>query len=233
MTKAIFFDTGPIISLVMSRLSWLLPKLKEQYGGKFYITPAVKHELVEHPLEIKRFEFEALEVLKLIREGVFEVYEEVSFSKVKKLKLLANSAFKIQNKTMDVIQEGELEAVTSALEIGAEAVVMDERTLRLLIEDGVKMQKLLEARFHREVAVDLPKIKEFSQVFNKLKIIRSIELVGVAYELGMLDSYVPDIKNGRNILVDSVLWATKYNGCAVTEPEIEELKSYLKNYARN
>src|SRR3989344_2487528 len=196
MIKAIFFDAGPIISLVMSRLGWILPRLKEKYGGKFYITPAVKRELVERPLEIKRFEFEALQVMKFIHEG-------------------------------------ELESVTSALEIGAEAVVMDERTLRLLIEDGVKMQKLLEARFHREVAVDLAKIKEFSQVFNKLKIIRSIELVGVAYELGLLDSYVPDIKNGRNVLVDSVLWATKYNGCAVTEPEIEELKSYLKNYARN
>ncbi len=233
MIKAIFFDTGPIISLVMSRLGWILPRLKEQYGGKFYITPAVKRELVERPLEIKRFEFEALQVMKLIREGVLEVYNEVPMPKVRKLKLLANSAFKIQNKTMDVIQEGELEAVTSALEIGAEAVVMDERTLRLLIEDSIRMQKLLEMRFHREVAVDSTKIKEFSQVFNKLKIIRSIELVGVAYELGLLDSYVPDIKNGRNILVDSVLWATKYNGCAVTEPEIEELEKYLKNHAQS
>ncbi|HLC89243.1 MAG TPA: hypothetical protein VJG49_04370 [Candidatus Nanoarchaeia archaeon] len=228
MIKAIFFDTGPIISLVMSRLGWVLPRLKEQYGGKFYITPAVKRELVERPLDIKRFEFEALQVMKLIREGVLEVYTEVPLSKVKKLKLLANSAFKIQNKTMDIIQEGELESVTSALEVGAEAVVMDERTLRLLIEDSIKMQELLEMRFHRDIAVDSTKIKQFSQVFKKLKIIRSIELVGVAYQLGLLDSYIPALKNGRNILVDSVLWATKYNGCAVTEPEIEELKEYLK-----
>ena len=50
MTKAIFFDAGPIISLVMSRLGWILPLLKKKYGGKFYITPAVSMELIERPL---------------------------------------------------------------------------------------------------------------------------------------------------------------------------------------
>ena len=49
MTAILFFDAGPVISLVMSRLAWLLPDLKKQFGGKFYITPAVKNELVDRP----------------------------------------------------------------------------------------------------------------------------------------------------------------------------------------
>lgn len=227
MIKAIFFDAGPIISLVMSRLVWIIPLLKERYGGKFYITPAVKRELVERPINVKRFEFEALQVMKLIRDGVIEVYDKIDQPKIKKLKIFANSAFKIKNKTMDVVQEGELESITTALDLGADAVVMDERTLRLLIEQSSAMEKLLEMRFHKEVNVDLEKLNQFSQQFKDVKIIRSIELVAVAYQMGLLDSYIPPMKEGKQILIDAVLWSTKFNGCAVTDNEIEEIKSSL------
>ena len=75
-TKILFFDAGPIITLIMSRLSWILPELKKQFNGKFYMTPAVHYELIERPLTMKRFKFEALQVSKLVHEGVFEVYEK-------------------------------------------------------------------------------------------------------------------------------------------------------------
>ena len=154
MNKILFFDSGPIISLVMSRLIWILPELKKNYGGKFMITPAVRRELIERPLGIKRFEFEALQVMKLIREGVLEVYEKVPASKVNQLETLANGSFKIKNKTMDVVQSGELEIAACALETEAEAVVMDERTLRLFIENNKEMTHLLKIRFNQEITAD-------------------------------------------------------------------------------
>ena len=51
--KALFFDAGPVITLVMARLVNVLPLLKAKYGGKFYITPAVHKELVERPISEK------------------------------------------------------------------------------------------------------------------------------------------------------------------------------------
>jgi hypothetical protein len=225
--KVIFFDTGPIISLVMSRLVWILPKLKEKFKGKFYITPAVRRELIERPMKVRRFQFEALQVLKLIKEGVLEIYEEVPYKKAKELENLADTSFKIKNKNLDIIQSGEMEAIVSALKIGAEAVVMDERTLRLFIENGQEMEKLLEFRFKRDVTSDPGKIKQFSQQLQEIKIIRSIELVGVAYKLGILDDYIPKLREGRKTLLEAVLWAVKFNGCAVTGYEIEELQRYL------
>ena len=128
---------------------------------------------------------------------------------------------------MDIVQSGELEIVASALKVGAEAVVMDERTLRLFIENNKEMKKLLKIRFKNEIQGDEKKMNRFSQQFKGMKIIRSIELVGVAYKLGLLDSYTPPLENGKEILVDSVLWATKTNGCAVTDQEIENIKKYL------
>lgn len=225
--KILFFDTGPIITLVMSRLVWILPELKKRYGGKFYITPSVKRELITRPMDIKRFQFEALQALKLIKDGVLEVYEDVPQKEVERLHALANNSFMIDDKNMEVIQSGEIESVVCALQAGAEAMVMDERTLRLFIENSAEMKALLERRFQKPITIDKEKIKQFSKELSGIKIIRSVELIGVAYKLGLLDSYVPAQKNGREILVESVLWAAKYNGSAVTEHEVEEIKDYL------
>lgn len=223
----LFFDAGPIISLVMSRLDWILPELKKRYGGKFYITPAVKMELVERPINVHRFQFEALQVLKHIREGVLEVYEDIPQKKITELQRLANRSFRIGKWTMDIMQAGEMESVACALEIGAAAVVMDERTLRLFIENYTEMEKLLEHRFKKDVVPDLKAMKSFSSQLKGIKIIRSIELVATAYKLGLLNSYIPKRKPGKELVIDSVLWATKFNGCAVTGHEIEEIKRYL------
>ena len=225
--KALFFDTGPIITLVMSRMVWILPELKKKYGGKFYITPSVKRELVTRPMDIKRFQFEALQALKLIKDGVLEVYEDVPQKEVARLHAIANSSFKIENKDMEVVQSGEIESVICALKAGAEAMVMDERTMRLFIENNKEMKALLERRFQKTVSVNAEKMKQFSQELGDIQIIRSVELIGVAYRMGLLDSYIPPQKNGREILVEAALWNAKYNGAAVTEDEVEEMKDFL------
>ena len=227
MAKILFFDTGPIITLVMSRLVWILPELKKKYGGKFYITPSVKRELITRPMDIKRFQFEALQALKLIKDGVLEVYEDVPQKEVARLHAIANTSFKIENKDMEVVQSGEIESVVCALKAGAEAMVMDERTMRLFIENNKEMKALLERRFQKPVSVDAENMKQFSKELGDIQIIRSIELVGVAYKMGLLDSYIPQQKNGREVLVEAALWNTKFNGAAVTEHEVEEIKEYL------
>ena len=225
--RIIFFDTGPIITLIMSRLEWILPELKKKFGGKFYITPAVKKELITRPMDIKRFEFEALQAMKLLRDGVLEVYENIPLKDISRLNNLANNSFKVDDKPMDVVQSGELESVACALKTNAAAIVMDERTLRLFIEDNVAMKSLLEHRFNKPITVDKEKIDQFSGEFSEITIVRSIELISVAYSMGLLDSYVPSMKNGRQILLDAVLWTAKYNGSAITEPEIKEIEKFL------
>ena len=225
--KKLFFDAGPIITIVMSRLSWILPKLKEQFNGEIYITPAVKYELIDRPLTISRFQFEALQVLKLIRDGTLKIYDKVPQQQATRLKNLANSSFKLNNKSVDLIQAGEIESVTSSLQEEDSAVVMDERTLRLFIENNKEMKSLLERRFKRTVSANSVKMNQFSQQLKDVKIIRSIELIALAYKLGFLKNYVPKKKNGNKLLINSILWAAKYNGCAVTPHEIEEIKNYL------
>src|SRR3989344_7850371 len=224
--KIFFFDAGPIISLMISRLIEFLPELKKQSGGKFYITPAVRKELVERPLSIHRFEFEALQVMKYINDGVLDIYDQVPNRKVADLIALANNSFSIKGKTMDVIQSGEMESVACALELGA-SVVMDERTLRLFIENPSEMSALLESRFQNKVTINKSKVKDFQKNLQGIPIIRSIELVSVAFKMSLFDSYLPKQKGGQDILVGAILWATKYSGCAATDHEVEEIKKLL------
>ena len=50
-----------------------------------------------------------------------------------------------------------------------------------------------------------------------------MELVTVAYELGILDSYITKIPDARKNLLEGVLWGVKLNGCAVSKDEIEQI----------
>ena len=75
------FDTGPVISLVTNNLLWVLEPLREHYDGEFFITPAVKHELIDKALMTRRFEFEALQVSQMLRKGVFKVRESAQIKK--------------------------------------------------------------------------------------------------------------------------------------------------------
>ncbi len=225
--KIIFFDTGPIISLVISRMSFILPELKKKYNGRFYITPAVKLELIDRPLTMNRYKFEALQVLKLLRDGVLELYEDVPKPTVRKLIDLANSSFMLDSKFLDVLQEGEVESVACALKMNADAVIVDERALRLFIEDSKGLQGLLASRFQKSITTNDQNIKQFSSMFKDMTILRSIELVSIGYEMGLFEGYKPTVRNANQVLLDALLWTVKSNGCAVSEEELEDIKQYL------
>lgn len=226
--KSLFFDSGPLMSLTMNNLLGILPPLKEKFGGEFYITPAVRKELVERPLEIKRFEFEALQILKLLREGTLKLYEK-PLKGVMDLSNYANRSIVAKDKgcCMEIIHGGELETVAASLQEGSDIVAIDERTIRLLMENSEELKSLIEARLHEKVILDRKMAGQFQSLIKGMKVIRSAELVGMAYQFGILDNYLPPLKSGREILLDSVLWGLKLKGCAIIGEEIEELKRVL------
>ncbi len=224
MPPAIFFDSGPIISLTLARLTWILPELKKHFNGPFYITPAVHHELIERPLQIRRFEFEALQVMKLVRQGTLQVYTKIPTRRVKELTKLVNTTITLNGKSIDIMQEGEMQSIACVLETPNSVLAMDERTLRTLVEDQQSLLTLLTARFQKQVVPNKPQLQQCNELFKNVNIIRSTELVSIAYTLGLLKDFVPPQKDGAEVLLDAVLWAVKYGGCAITGQEIEQLK---------
>ena len=57
--KAIIFDSGTLISFAINGLYEELKLLKAKFDGKFIITDEVKAEIIDKPINIKRFELEA------------------------------------------------------------------------------------------------------------------------------------------------------------------------------
>ena len=222
--KSLIFDAGPIISLATNNLLWILKPLKQEFRGKFYITEAVKRELVDRPLEIKKFKFEAIQVEKLIEDSVLEVIDSsLIMENTSKLLNTANEIFKAFNNYMKIVHFAEMSVVAAANSINEDAIIIDEKTTRLLIENPKNLAEILKKTLHTSISVNENNLKEFKAKVSKIKTIRSVELVTIAYEHGLLDSYITKIPDSRKNLLESVLWGVKLNGCAVSKDEIEQI----------
>jgi len=219
--KNMIFDSGPIISLTTTNLLLILEELKKKFNGSFAMTMGVKRELVDRPLETLRFKFEALQVQSLIEKGVLNVInEEAVVKKAQELLNLANSILSGHGQNNKIVQIGEMETLAAALLYKADAIVIDERITRTLLENPKGLHLLMEKRLHMQLKSNEQALQQFEEATRHIIVLRSIELVTIAYELGLLDKFVVGIPNARRELLESTLWGVKLNGCSVTEDEI-------------
>ncbi|MBI3035906.1 hypothetical protein HYY71_06310 [Candidatus Woesearchaeota archaeon] len=223
--KSIIFDAGPIISLATNNLLWILEPLRKKFGGKFCITGPVRRELVDKPLETKKFKFEAIQVEKLIENGVLEVVDN-GFIRENTPRLLstANEIFKAYgNYYMKIVHFAEMSVIAAAISLDSDAIAIDEKTTRLLIENPRMIVEILRKTLRTSISINENNLKEFKNTVRNINAIRSTELVTIAYERGILDTYVTEIPDARKNLLESVLWGVKLNGCAVSKDEIDQI----------
>jgi len=229
MSKAIVFDTGPIISLTLNNLLWTIESLHEKFQGDFYITPGVYYELIERPLQTKKYKFEALQILTLITKGILQnLNREDITKKANELLDIANNTFKARGKWINIVHRGEMEAIACALIMESDTLVVDERTTRVLVESPHLLERQLERKLHTGVDVNQDNFNKLKEELKSLKVIRSFELVTIAFELGLLNMFtlkeqeniIPDI---RSAVLEGVLWGVKLNGCSVRREEIYEV----------
>ena len=224
MAKSIMFDTGPIISLALNSLLHILPFLKKNLQGKLYISRAVKGELVDKPMNSKRFKFEAMRVLSYITKNTIEVVESEQITqKTKYLMNIANNTFMARGNPIQLVHYGEMEALAAAIILGSSAFVVDERTTRLLIENPDKLRRIMEHKLHTRIQVNKNSLNDFRKEVGEIKVIRSTELAVIAYKLGLLDRYLPKLPEPNKQLLDGVLWGIKLNGCSISQREIDTI----------
>ena len=222
--KSLIFDTGPVISLATNNLLWILEPLRKQFNGKFFITESVKKELVDRPLEIKKFKFEAIQVEKLIENGVLEVIDNsIIREETQKLLNAANEIFSAFDNYMRIVQYAEMSVIAASININADSIVVDEKTTRFLIENPKMIVEILKKTLHTSIRINENNLKDFKNKAKNIKTIRSIELVTVAYEHGLLNNYITKLPDAKRNLLESVLWGVKLNGCAVSKEEIEQI----------
>ena len=223
--KALIFDSGTLINFAMNGILNLLEPLKKQLGGYFLITQQVKDEIIDHPLNIKRFELEALQIQTLLEQGVLQLPSSVGVSdqviedETRHLLDKANHYLKAAGSWLNIVSAGEISCLALSDECNRKGIQtligVDERTTRLLAEKPENLERLMSDRLKQRVQLVA---KDF-QIFQKYRFIRSSELVYVAYKKGLVN-----LKGGKRVL-EALLYATKFKGSSISFEEIDELKN--------
>ena len=220
--KYLIFDAGPIISLTMNGMLPVIEKLKEIFPGEFILTPAVKREVVDRPMKIKKFKLEALQVQGLIEKGVFKMSSDIISNQkldkeVKRILKVANGVLRTteRKEKIKIIHGGEAACLAFANLCDCDnVIVIDERTTRMLTEAPGELEKMMEKKLHTPLDSELSLLDSL----KKFKFIRSAELLYIAYERGLVG-----VKGGKELL-DALLYGVKFKGCAISSVEIEDIK---------
>ena len=221
--KVIIFDASTLITFAMNGLFDEFVALKKIFDGKFIITKEVKYEAIDRPSTIRRFELESLKIRKLFEDGVLEMPSSLKINdgEVTRLamKILetANKSYSEHGKNIHLLDTGEcsclaLSRILSEKDI-TNVIAVDERTTRMLIEKPENLEKLLEVKLHTNIKLN----RENFKLFNGFKVIRSSELVYIAYKKGLVN-----LKKGA--VLEALLYAVKFKGCSISEEEIKEIQ---------
>lgn len=214
--KSILFDSSTLISLAITCSCPILEKLHADYGGEFYISKSVQEETIGRASKSKRFKYEAYRLKNLVDAGVFKMYDESKFSsQISQLADLANSTCFAYGKQVKIIHPGEVSLLVGAKSLGADAIAIDERTTRLLVEAPEQVAQLLERKLHTRIEVDSKKLAQVAKELAGIRIIRSADLALAAFKKGYFGKPSKD-------LLDGVLWALRFAGCAISSKEIDD-----------
>lgn len=224
MEKILIFDSGTLINFSMNGLLYTLEELKKTFKGKFIITPAVRHEVLDRPLKINRFKLEALRIRSLIENNILEFPSTLNISEeeiqkgTKEFMDIANHSVQAEGKYINIVSDAEISCLALSRilsEKGIENLIaIDERTTRILSEKPENLEKLMTKKLHHKASVE----KRNLEKFRGFRFIRSSELAYVAYKKGVLR-----IK-GKEAL-EAALYATRFKGSSISFEEIEEMKN--------
>ncbi|MBS3141071.1 hypothetical protein J4405_02920 [Candidatus Woesearchaeota archaeon] len=216
--KTLVFDTGSIISIMTNNLMDVLIKLKEESQVDFIVTNEVKKELLDIPIQGKRFKLEAI-MLDFYLKKYFKTQTNMNFNNlINSVLSLCNTLFSVNGQYLKLVDRAEVEALVIASSMRADAYVVDERTMRLLVENPMKLHELFERKLHTKIQINNRNLRELIDKFSGMTILRSCDLMTIAYEKQLFVKY-----DFHEELLDALLWGLKLRGCSVSEQEIDEI----------
>ena len=223
--KTIILDSGAVISLALNRILWVIERAHKQFPLRFCITKEVRQEIIDNPLKGRKFKLEALQVLHLVTEGAIEVISDDDITRrALSLLSLANSTYSAKGNYINLVHLAEISCIAACLKYKADAVMIDERTTRYLLEKPKKLENILRHRLHSAILVNQPNLSEILRQTHQVKFIRSAEFVAITFEKGLFNHLLPSGASSKETVLDALLWGLKINGCAISEKDLETLK---------
>ena len=221
--KVLILDSGPLINLSMNGLLYLIEDLKKNFNGKFIITEQVKNEVYDRPKGIKRFKLGALRIKSLLDKKIIESPSSLNITnkfieeKTTEMMDLVNHSYKSKGQWINLVSKAEMSCLALNQELIKQKIdsiiAIDERTTRVICEKPENLEKLMTRRLHKQVRLKNSEIKKLKDH----KIIRSSELVYVAYKKGIVKLKDPKV-------LEALIYATKFKGSSISFEEIDVLK---------
>ncbi len=213
-------DSSSLISLGNNCTLNLIPFFSDNHDVDFYISKAVKQEIVDRPTQTKKFKFTGLKMNQLIQEGYLKVIDEPVKEYTNRFLELSNSLLssKETGENIEILHRGEAEAIGTLKYLGTNNLLIDERTTRLLIEDIHVLKDYISSRVKEEIEIEKDVKEKIDIETNDIDVIRSSELIARGYETGFFKEKTKDMLEGS-------LYGVKFAGCAIKS---EEIKEYLK-----
>jgi hypothetical protein len=218
----LIFDTSSIISIATNNLLDKLEQLKKKFKGDFIISNSVKEEILDRPLKIRKYQLEAIVISNLIKNNIFRIYSNMNIEgKTMNLLNLCNNIFLANGRPVKILDKAEVESLVLT-QLLRGTYVVDERNIRLMVEDYRKLAQLLERKLDTKITINNQNIKQFKSEIKDINIIRSVELMTVAFEKGLFDELENKYATKKEIL-DGILWGLRLRGCAISTEEIDKL----------
>lgn len=221
--KKIVVDSSSLITMSDSCIIKMMQYLSEIENIRFVIPESVYYESVERPLQIKRFELNAIRIRTAVQSGYMEIAKTTPAVKksMQELNTVTANIMSADGKKIHLINLGEAETLALMKEIDSRILLIDERTTRMLIEEPENVMAFLERKHKSKITLDKGEMSKFRKLFDEIHVIRSVELIALAYEDGAFEKEI--IKTKQSL--EAALFAAKYGGCAVSAKEI---KSFLQ-----
>ena len=217
---SIICDSSSLISLSETCLIDVLRFLRDsRLGGRFLITPVVKHEIVSHPMQIPQHEFSAIRLQKLLDDRVVEVVSTPGLAEqTKKILSLANNLFSVRGRPLEILQEGEAECLAAFAGMSADGLLVDEKTTRMLVEDPLKLAESIGREYAGRPQVNESALTELRELTRGIFVTRSSELLAVAGGQGFFKEY----RGLQEHALRAALLTLRNAGCSLTTDELRE-----------
>jgi predicted nucleic acid-binding protein len=217
MRNRVICDSSSLISMSMNCMLPVVTELSE--NADFIITPTVYDEIITNPQRAGHHRMGPLQFKALCDNGILKT-EKPDNAEVQAILDLSNNIYYAKHRSLNIIQRGEAEALSLAN--GGDVLLMDERTLRYMIESPRDLLGLLQHRMRRGITMKRERREAFEKYCKGVSIIRSSEILAVAYEKGILEKY---FSGPKREIIEASLWALKLKGCSLSNEDIDE---YLK-----
>jgi hypothetical protein len=130
----------------------------------------------------------------------------------------------VQGKKLRILHGGEAQTLALFNSAKIDALLVDEKTLRLLVESPQVLASKLEHEYGTQVAMDERQAAKLKKFTRNVFVMRSSEVAAAAFKKGF---FTPFGEGVQVHVLEAALYALKKAGCSIAATELEEYSAVV------